>query len=101
MNRHPTQHILAWGLLACFFIMGTAMAGGTAQHATATHHDHSTHSQTWCGWMCSAGQALQGPTIYLEETWQPIAQVDFTVLQPTFLLLVFSPGSRSPPPPLS
>ncbi|NKB82431.1 MAG: hypothetical protein GKS05_11195 [Nitrospirales bacterium] len=97
MQSNRNRHILIWSLLASFFIMGIAMAGGAAQHATVTHHDHNMHSQTWCGWMCAAGQALQGPATAPEETWQPIAQIDLAIPQPALILLVFSPGSRGPP----
>ena len=84
-------------LAANFLVASTILTGTIARHAQHHGHDKHSHSQSWCGWMCGAGQAIEVPAFSLALNPQPIGWA-FTVFPSLILLLLsFSPGSRDPP----
>ena len=88
---------LALLVAASFLTASTILAGTIARHAQHQGHDQHSHSQTWCGWMCAAGQAIEAPALYLSQDYNPIGWAFIGL--PSFILfiLAFSPGSRDPP----
>ena len=97
MNKRFMQRALALWLASCFLVVSTTLATTITSHAQHHAHDQQTHTQTWCGWMCAAGQAIETPSIQLIQYSQPVGWA--TIVLPSIipLFLTFSPGSRDPP----
>lgn len=97
MSKHFLKSALALGLAASFLVVSTALGGTTARHANSEGHTQQSHSESWCGWMCKASQALEAPVLPLLRDRGPMGWV-VTLLPILFILIIpFSPGSRSPP----
>jgi hypothetical protein len=96
LKRSLNLALVLW-VATSFLTASTVLAGTIARHAQHQGHDQHSHSQTWCGWMCAAGQAIEVPCLHLAQNYNPIGWV-FAVL-PSFIVLIlaFSPGSRDPP----
>ena len=97
MRMRIIKSALALGIASCFLVISTALATTIASHAQHHAHDQQTHAQTWCGWMCAAGQAIEAPPIHLIQNSKPIGWANTDLPAIASYLLTFSPGSRDPP----
>ena len=97
MNKRFMHSALALWLAFCFFVVSTTLATTIASHAQHHAHDQQTHTQTWCGWMCTAGQAIEAPSIHLVQSSEPVGWAIIVLPSIIPLFLAFSPGSRDPP----
>lgn len=88
---------LALCVAANFLAASTLLAGTIARHAEHQGHDQHSHSQSWCGWMCAAGQAIEAPSLHLLQNFNPIGWVFAFPPSIILFILAFSPGSRDPP----
>jgi hypothetical protein len=97
MRYNPLKRIFIGSLILCFVLVSTAVAGSLAKHAIHQGHDKNSHSQTWCGWICKAGQAIQAPSLEVDPTFYliTIAEDGLPVSVPLILTNAFR--SRAPP----
>jgi len=93
--------ILAFGFVLCFLTVSTLSAAAFASHAPHVGHDHTTHQQSWCGWLCAAGQGMQSPSLEPPPTFVAISLPP--VFTSTIKLVIFAhqAKSRAPPAPLT
>ena len=97
MNNHVMKIVIACLLAVCFLIVSTTVAGSMAHHAQQHAHDQDTHTQTWCGWMCAAGQAIDAPSIPFAQHFTLIGLLVIALTSALPSCLALSPGSRDPP----
>jgi len=97
MHSRTTHHILAISLSACFLVVSSLLTATTAKHATHTRHDQTTHQQTWCGWLCAAGQAIHAPSLEPETVFTLLEKTGPNQQVNPSLLLTVPPQSRAPP----
>jgi len=97
MNQQTPQQMMAVSLALSLFLVSTLLTATTARHTPHSGHDQSTHQQTWCGWLCAAGQAIQTPALEPTQTLALIANTDPFLPRNTSTLLPVSPQSRAPP----
>ncbi len=88
---------LTFWLAAIFLIASTILTGTIARHAHHPGHDKHSHTQSWCAWMCGAGQAIEAPSLQLDQDFNPIGWANNLLPACILLIFAFSPGSRDPP----
>jgi len=88
---------MAASLALCLFLVSTLLTAATAKHATHAGHDNTTHQQTWCGWSCAAGQAVQAPSLEPALAFSPVSTTEPFRPNNSSLLLTVPPQSRAPP----
>jgi hypothetical protein len=97
IKSRTTQRTLAITLALCFLSVSSLLTAATAKHATHAGHDQTTHQQTWCGWLCAAGQAIEVPFLEPATNFTLLAKSEAFQPSNTSLLLSISPQSRAPP----
>lgn len=97
MNQQTSQKILAVNLALCVLLVSTLLTAVSARHGTHSGHDHTTHQQTWCGWLCAAGQVIQTSSLEPGPALGLIAKAEIFLPGNTSFLLPVSPQSRAPP----
>ncbi len=97
MRTQSIQRFIAIGLGVWLILVSTSLASPMTSHAIDPHHTQESHSQTWCDWICKAGQTIHTASSVLTQSYD--------LLTPAFLpypnqppsSLIFSPDSRAPP----
>ncbi len=97
MNMRTAHKILTINLVIGFLLVSSLLTATTAKHATHAGHDQQSHQQTWCGWQCAAGQALEAPSLDPSVTFTLVAKTEGFQPSNTSRLLSISPQSRGPP----
>ncbi len=97
MNQRTPQQITAVSLALCLFLASSLLTAIAAKHGTHSGHDQSTHQQTWCGWLCAAGQAVHAPSLGPAQAFALIAKTEPFLPQHTVSIPSAPPQSRAPP----
>lgn len=97
MNRKHTAFFLAFGVALCFLLVSTTLLSTSARHQLYVGHDHTTHKQAWCGWLCAGGHGILTPSLEPTPIFEQLSESHVFLSDLTGLILTYQPHSRGPP----